>query len=375
MSKADSLNILFVTVRSDHGGGPKHLIDLIKWLTKSASGINVFFAAPMENPYGPIFKQLSHEYVEIPHRKITLLSFLKVVKFIKKNRIQVIHSHGRGAGFYSRLIKVLFPRIKVVHTFHGFHTEESLSGRIKLILDKTLSKFADHYISISDSEYTALVSNQMVSNVPISIIRNCLDFDFTREHDFEVQNTAESVVKVGFLGRYDVAKGIDILCRNLSAFVKRYPELNCQFYLAGFDKITVLKDLLWDKNLEDNVQVCGLVDDGISFLKDKDLLISTSRHEGLPLVVLEAMSLAKPCLLSNVRGHDYFIERNIAIGFDLASEKDFSDQLEKLISNRQLRSQIGSAGQRFILENHDIENMGSATLALYKSIDPSKDIF
>jgi len=101
----NKINILFVNLRSGWGGAPKH-IDLI--IQNLFSIYNIFVAAPIEEPYGTEWlKKLGTEnYFELPYRKFSVLKFLKLRAFIKKNKIQIIHAHGKGAGVYARLLKI-----------------------------------------------------------------------------------------------------------------------------------------------------------------------------------------------------------------------------------------------------------------------------
>ncbi|MFH4347153.1 hypothetical protein WAJ13_22105, partial [Acinetobacter baumannii] len=76
------------------------------------SNIEYYVACPEEEPYWDRYTQLlgEGELIKIPHRKFKLKYYLEMLSFVKKNNIDIIHSHGKGAGIYSRLLKVFAPK-------------------------------------------------------------------------------------------------------------------------------------------------------------------------------------------------------------------------------------------------------------------------
>ena len=133
--------ILLITARADHGGGPRHILDLLK--SFRAPHFVFFIAAPNQEPYFPQFKNLSHGTLEIPPRSFSVLTLFKLLRFVRLHEVNVVHSHGRGAGLYSRILALLFyfqqRPTRVLHTFHGIHREKSFKGRLKTCLDCLLA--------------------------------------------------------------------------------------------------------------------------------------------------------------------------------------------------------------------------------------------
>ena len=66
---------------------------------------------------------LLNNHIEISERKLSFIDILKLVFFIKSKSIDIIHAHGKGAGFISRLIKP-FVRKPLIYSFHGIHLEQ-----------------------------------------------------------------------------------------------------------------------------------------------------------------------------------------------------------------------------------------------------------
>ncbi len=166
------LKILLITVRADFGGGPEHIYNLIKNLPEE---IKFFIASPKDYPYWGKFSQIltNNLMIEIPHRKFSLNSLIHLIKFIRNENIDIIHSHGKGAGIYSRLLS-LFTHKKCIHTFHGFHIDvyNNLQKRLYISLEKILSIFTTKIISVSKSEFEQLKKNNIAKRSKFVLIEN-----------------------------------------------------------------------------------------------------------------------------------------------------------------------------------------------------------
>lgn len=100
-------SIIYVTARADYGGGPEHVLTLVKGLR---SRYRLFIACPKDRPYCDLYESLLEpgKMFEIPHRRFSIIKLLQLAFFIRSRGIGIVHSHGKGAGIYSRLLKIFF---------------------------------------------------------------------------------------------------------------------------------------------------------------------------------------------------------------------------------------------------------------------------
>ena len=80
-----------------------------------------------DGPYWNKFKNLTTKAYSIPLRKLSLSSWLKLRSILNKEKPDLIHTHGKGPGLYGRIAGWLF-RIPVIHSFHGFHYYDQMTG-------------------------------------------------------------------------------------------------------------------------------------------------------------------------------------------------------------------------------------------------------
>ena len=101
-----SSKILYLNLRSDWGGAPKHIDILYKNI---GPDFLIYFAAPISEPYGISWYKLvgKERFFELEHRKFSISKLLELKSFIKNNEIKIVHAHGKGAGLYGRLLKIL----------------------------------------------------------------------------------------------------------------------------------------------------------------------------------------------------------------------------------------------------------------------------
>ncbi len=130
------------------GGGPEHIYQLLKRLNRNEW--EIIICTSNDGSYWDKFNSLKVLAYNLPLRQLSLFTAFKLFAILRKEKPDLIHTHGRGPGLYGRIIgKVL--NIPVVHTFHGFHYEDlSLLARwLHLITEAFLSLLTDQHIFVS----------------------------------------------------------------------------------------------------------------------------------------------------------------------------------------------------------------------------------
>ena len=108
--------ILLISASGKTGGGPSHIF-LLKELLKDE--FDFYLAMPFIDP--KIQNYNKKKYLQISERRISLIDILRLIIFSRKNSIDIIHAHGKGAGLIARIIKIFLNK-PLIYTFHGIHT-------------------------------------------------------------------------------------------------------------------------------------------------------------------------------------------------------------------------------------------------------------
>ncbi|HUG38201.1 MAG TPA: glycosyltransferase, partial [Candidatus Limnocylindrales bacterium] len=115
------IRILQLLVSTALGGGPEHVWQVIRGLPRDEFAPMV--AAPRDGPLFQRFRDLGVEVVEMPLNRLRPGALADVVRLIRERGIDVVHSHGKGAGLYGRCA-AWWTGVAAVHTFHGIHYDE-----------------------------------------------------------------------------------------------------------------------------------------------------------------------------------------------------------------------------------------------------------
>lgn len=304
-------NILLITLRSDIGGGSKHLNSVFENLKNE---FNFFIASPVDEPFGIKWTaELKEQFFPLPHRKFSLKHFFRLIKYARNNNIRIIHAHGKGAGIYSRLIKLFVPSVKIIFTWHGFHIEtyNGLSKLIYILIEKMFSSLTDLFINVSESERKACLDYKIYDEKKSFVIYNGIKDEFTSVDKISLRkklNLPEDKFIVLNISRFDKTK-------NVKAFVEIASLLQDQseifFILAGDgeEKKEIL-EMIEQRKLK-NILLPGFVNNPIEYHQATDIYLSTSLSEGLPYTLLESSMCGKPIVASDVRGNNEIVQNDV----------------------------------------------------------------
>ena len=335
MEVKKKINILMLSSSSKLGGGTKHMFMLGENLNNE---FNVYYAIPKNHYFNNYL--LGQNYIEIAERKIKLKDIFALRNFIKLNSIDIIHAHGKGAGAIGRLIRI-FMNKSLIYTFHGIHYEchnffikklyilyENILGRFdsyKVLVSKSEEKFA-FSLNIKLGKNTKIINNG-VFNKPIkNYIRNIKN----------KRNEKRKKISVISICRFVNQKNIFEMIK----IALLMPEIN--FLIVGDGE---LRDKISNEILESkikNVRLIGRKKNVFKYLYDADIYLSTSLYEGLPLSILEAMSVGLPIIASNVIGNSDTIEhKKSGYLYGLRNINEAVQYINKLANDQSLIISMG----------------------------------
>lgn len=353
------MNILYITVRSDFGGGPRHVAQLVELIPAS---INLYMAYPLGGePYGLRWQDNTRikGSIHISYRRFTLSTLFKLRKYVKSNHIDIIHSHGNGAGIYSRLLKVLLPSIKVVHTFHGISDiyKSKIKYALSLIVGKILAPYGDVYIAVSNGERNLSLMRQFSKADNTVVVYNGIK---NSHSDYKVR--PHSPLRIVTLSRFDYQKNMHSMYR-IANCLKDFPV---EFVWIGDGP-----DMKYLKNkaLCDGLKInfVGFSTEPMKYLEKADIYLSTSRFEGLPYGLIEAASIGLPIVASDVKGNNEVVEDG-KNGFLFSSEDKAVSILQDFVSGKLRYAQLSKNAISFFTMNFTEERMIKKLVALYEEI-------
>ena len=274
------MRILQVLSDAQLGGGPRFVALLTEGLVERGHQVSIMA------PSGPAAESLAAAGAPVyPWRDLGRLAAWA----------DVINTHGKRAGLYR--FRATKP---VVHHHHGLHFR-GVKGRAELALERYLGRkftaLTVHVASHQGEEGRRLKLNGLV--IPLGIPGQALaDQAYKKEVARSVLKLPQDGFLIGAVGRLDPVKRWDLVVRALR------PTRNVTLVLVGdgADRDRLFR-IAKTHQVADRVICCGEVPYAWRYLRAFDVLVNPSKAEGCPLIVLEAVALGVPILLSNIPAH------------------------------------------------------------------------
>lgn len=300
--------IVYIVISSQTGGVPKFVVNALNY--GKEHGIKIAVVAPNDGEYFSKFQELAEDTLELSLKPYSFVSLWKLRNYLKRNKIQCVHSHGKGAGMYARPLKLLCPGIKVVHTFHGIYLEE-YGALLKFVykkIEQQLKYMTDRAICVSPSEKEEALRLRFAPRKKTVVIPNGVEPDLFLAKGDEKKRYAEEFgvpedgYIIGCVARFEWMKGHRYLLSAFKQFMKIYP--NSYLFLVGDgpEKETIEKQIR-KAGIADHVVATGFRQDIPGLLQFFDLFVSASLKEGMPFTLLEALAAKTPVLATRVIGN------------------------------------------------------------------------
>lgn len=354
----NKIKLLYITARADHGGGPRHLDLLINNLSDK---FEVYVACPPDEPYYSFWKQNPFvlKVLQIPHRKFTVSGLSSLYAFIKDNNIKIVHSQGKGAGIYSRTLKLLVPSLSVVHTFHGVHISEynRLQKSIYILIERLAGKLTEKFINVSKGERDICLSLGFSTERKTSVIYNGIPTPIYSKAVKEGEFIVTSIT------RFDYAKNMQLAF----SIAKALPSLKFCWVGDGPERKSIEEQAFLEQ--VKNISFAGFQDNPMAFLAQTSVYLSTSRWEGLPISLLEASSLGIPIIATNVTGNNEVVAHDFnGMLYDQNNPETAVKHLETLYNNRKLYHKMSENALSTFYKKFRLEIMVAKTESIYNSI-------
>jgi len=324
-------------------------------------------------------KKYNIPFERSPFRINNIKAYKQLKSLIEKNNYKIVHCHTPVGGVITRLASISARKkgLKVVYTAHGFHFYKGAPLKNWLLyypVEKILSRVTDVLITINEEDYV-LAINKKFKAKRIEYIKG-VGIDL-KKFIPQTQETKQKLRnKFGYfdedfilicVGELSYRKHQDILIRAVGSIVKQVPKLKL-LLVGGGDLYKKYQGLIVKNNLCKNVELLGYRRDVPELMLLSDVAISSSRHEGLPVNVMEAMATGLPLIVSDCRGNKDLVKhyRN-GLVVTIDDEKEYAENILKLYNDRELREKF-SANSIKMISDFSLEKIIDDMSIIYKSV-------
>lgn len=287
------------------------------------------------------------------NKKIDFKSVLKLRKYIKKNKIDVIHAHS-SSFFTAILIKLILPKIMIIwHDHYG--VSQDLSARKNLSL-KIGSLFFKGIISVNMDLKNWAKSYLLCSN--IIYLPNFIDESLNTNEKLNLEGCEDK--RIVCVANLRPQKNHELLIESANLIKEKYPDWTFHVFGKDFkdDYSNKLRRLVEDLKLQKNIIFYGTTNNVSSALKQSHIAVLTSLSEGLPLAVLEYGLHKLPVISTNVGQVSNVITSNKeGIIIESKNLKQLVIAIEKLILDQKYREDLGLALYNNVKSNFSEEKI------------------
>lgn len=309
-------------------------------------------------------------HVKLLRRKVgskdKISPLFKVAKYIKKNKIDVVHCNSFNAPELLILSKIVNHNCKVVSTIHGMGQFENI-GKNKIFLKNWI---CDKFIGISN----AVVEDIVAAGIDEKKVARVYNGIETKKYNCaKLKKYDENAIVIGCVARImPELKGQDVLLEAIKIVKKQHTKVIALFAGGVAENqqsdYEYLKKYVRDNSLEENVKFLGSLDNIPEFLNKIDICVVPSRSEGFGLALVEAMAMGVPCVASNIAGPREIIKKtDLGMLFESNNSVDLASKLENMIVDFVNEKNIFWSRKDKIKSMFSIEKMCSELKKLYEN--------
>lgn len=361
-------------------GAEALIATLLEGLAKK-QGIEVFAVVYNQGKLADILRSAGIETRVIDEKKNPLPKlFLKTVRFLEHTRADIVHTHR----YKENIIGALAARIcriqRVVRTQHGlpepFTGLKKTKMKLYLLLDLLVARILTNKVILVSKNMRSYFLPKFGKSKLLTI-HNGIKFNIAYTNSDSRSIRAELGIPpgdsiIGTVGRLVPVKGYDRLLRVAKYILEQ--DTSVTFLVVGNGPLRrKLEELAGELNIEAKVIFTGFRDDIPSLLGIMDIFVMSSIYEGIPMSLLESMTLSKPVVSTRVGGIPEVIREGIdGLLVDPADEKALSDACLDLLRNPERARQMGANAKTRSFQEFSQEAMVDAFARQYLSLAGSK---
>lgn len=312
---------------------------------------------------------------------------MQAIKIIKKEKPDLVHCHSAKGGVIGRFA-AFFTGTKVVYTAHAFSflsAESAKKKQVFLLLEK-IAKLNSYLLACSGSERElgikvvgfkvkkAFAWNNAVPDADKGLTRisqvSQISSQKNETSDLPVPKAGERYITS--IGRPSYQKNPLFMVEVAHGIHLKHPDI--KFYLLGVGfyspMLEDMKKLIHQYDMDDTFYLLPWLshEETLKYVKGSLLYFMTSLYEGLPISVIEAMSLGKAVVASDVLGNKDCVKDGYNGYLLPLKEEVFVEKMNDLIENDEKRKEMEKNSRSYFETDFFIDNRIKALEDIYTEV-------
>lgn len=352
------MRIAFCITELDPGGAEKGLYQLATRLDRSKWEVRVYCLGPEAELSRALRREGIHVDCYGAKSWRDVGAFFWLTSHLREFRPALL----QGFLFHGNLLGRLAGRAAGVPVILAGHRVAEREKRWHLRLDRWTKQLVHHHVCVSRGVATYLSSQLHLRPEDVTIIPNGIVTSEEREQQQQqpvkignLTHRPAGTMTVLAVGRLHAQKGFLDLLAAFQAVAEELPESHLLIVGEGSQR-RELEAEIHQRKLNKMVTLAGRRKDVLELMRQADVLALTSRWEGMPNVVLEAMSVGLPVVAMDVEGiRDVIQNEQLGIIVTPGDIKGFTRSLLQLLTRPDLAQHMGHESQQFVTKEFAIE--------------------
>lgn len=361
--------ILHVIKSLGRGGAEMLLPETLRMHNQSEFEFFYLYFLPWKHQLVPRLEELGGKVTCLPSSNNfeILLRTGRLQQYVRENKIDLVHAHLPVAGIAARLVRKR-TAVPVIYTEHNIQERYHRATRW---LNKYTFNWQDLAIAVSNEVANSIARN-IKPEIPLATVYNGVDTSsFVRDtakgrvlrDQFAIPSNA---LVVGTVAVFRSQKRLEEWIKVFAEARKHHPNL--YGVLVGDGPLfNQLKEARASLGLNQLLLMPGIQTDVRPWLSMMDIFMMTSEFEGLPVALLEAMSMECAVLATNAGGIGEVISDSNGIKVGVSSLELMPALLSKLIADANHRHQLGQRARQRVIEAFSLGSMVRQLESLYLS--------
>lgn len=295
-----------------------------------------------------------------PHERVRPM--LRLWKAMRGFKPDVVHTHHLYELFYA-WPGALLTGARIIHTEHEYYSLMSPNACFRL---RQLARLCRAVTGVNEETSAFLREKVRIPAKKVHTVVNGIDIERYKTSTLSRQalDLAENDLVTGIVARLEPVKDHAMLVQSFRMVLDKLPQAKLLIIGDGSERHN-LEQLVDELDLEGHVRFLGIRSDIANLLACMDVVALSSREEGLPLCILEAMAAGKPVVATEIGGIPTVV-RHGETGLLVPSgdAHAMATALLTILNDAGQGSRMGKNGRQLIEQRYDIKK----SLAIYQSL-------
>lgn len=367
------LKILLVYYEPQPSGQTTHVLSLACGLDRHRHHLTVIL--PENHEWSiTVFRQAGVKVVPLPLRKVVWKrrAVIALARMVREQHYDIVHVHGQEAGLLARVAARLAGTQAIIYTPQTIDIRRVQWHWLYAVFERALAHITDAIVSVSESDRRRLIQwgipPRKVVTIPngidlarfggpvdIGALRRALGLAVNRPLMMQV-------------GRLSVQKDPLTFVEGAAQVARECPE--AQFVLLGDGPLRgAVVTRIGELGLGASVHLVGWREDAFRLTAAADVVTLTSRWEGMPYALLEAMAWSRPVVATSVNGCPEIVVDGVT-GFlsPPGDAEGWAKCVIDLLRDSSKATLMGQRGRRRVEERFAMDKVIAHIEKLYRQI-------